>query len=177
MSSYAAFLRAINVGGRRVTNDRLRAVFEDLGYTDVVTIQAAGTVAFGSTRRSPATVATHLSAGLEDALGYEATAFVRSARQVADIVDAAPFEAGAGAKIHVTFLPAAPSAAQRRAVEALGVPGDELAVVGSELFWRRAGPMMESALDQKAVAAALGKVPTTTRTLATVAKTAARLDP
>ncbi len=177
MPSYAAFLRAINVGGRRVTNDRLRSVFEDLGCTDVATIQAAGTVVFGSTRRSPASVSTHLSAGLEEALGYEATAFVRSAPQVAAIVDAIPFEAGAGAKIHVTFLPAAPSAAQRRAVEALGGPGDELAVVGTELFWLRAGPMMDSALDHKALAEALGGVPTTTRTAATVAKAAAKLGP
>ena len=44
----AAFLRAINVGGRTVTMDRLRAAFTGLPVDDVETFIASGNVLFTS---------------------------------------------------------------------------------------------------------------------------------
>lgn len=45
----AAFLRSINVGGRRVKNPELIAIFEGLGLTDVAAYQAAGSLVFTGT--------------------------------------------------------------------------------------------------------------------------------
>lgn len=42
MATRAAFLRAVNVGGRRVTNDELRALVEEAGVGDVATYRASG---------------------------------------------------------------------------------------------------------------------------------------
>ena len=44
------FLRAINTGGRRLTNDELLAPFDALGLTDAAAYQAAGNVTFRSDR-------------------------------------------------------------------------------------------------------------------------------
>ena len=41
MPRYAAFLRGINVGGHRLTNDELRAHFEALGLREVRVFRAS----------------------------------------------------------------------------------------------------------------------------------------
>jgi uncharacterized protein (DUF1697 family) len=45
---YYAFLRAINTGNRRLSNEQLLAPFLELGFTDVAAYQAAGNVTFRS---------------------------------------------------------------------------------------------------------------------------------
>ena len=35
MERYVAFLRGMNLGGRRIKNDELRGAFEALGFADV----------------------------------------------------------------------------------------------------------------------------------------------
>ena len=42
MTRYIAFLRAINVGGHTVKMDQLRALFEELGLSNVETFIASG---------------------------------------------------------------------------------------------------------------------------------------
>ncbi len=46
MPRYIALLRGINVGGHNVKMDRLRALFEELGFRDVATFIASGNVIF-----------------------------------------------------------------------------------------------------------------------------------
>ena len=51
---YAAFLRAINVGGHIVKMDRLRTLFEAAGFRGAETFIASGNVVFESSRKSAA---------------------------------------------------------------------------------------------------------------------------
>ena len=51
---HAVFLRALNVGNRRIARADLRAVFAEVGYPGVATFQAAG--GMRTTRRSFRTV-------------------------------------------------------------------------------------------------------------------------
>lgn len=173
MTAYAAFLRAINVGGRRVTNDQLRAAFETLDLSGVRTLLASGNVVFTSPRRSPGPLEVDIGAALADRFGFAVRTFVRSRAQLETCLGAAPFgPVPDGSTVHITFLERAPEPAVVTAIEAASLPGDELRVVGSELHWLRAGRMTDTALDWKAIdrgpAATLGE--TTTRTAATVAK-------
>ena len=46
MARYAAFLRGMNVGGHRLTNEQLRAHFHTLGFAEVETFRASGNVVF-----------------------------------------------------------------------------------------------------------------------------------
>ncbi len=46
MSTFAAFLGGINVGGHRVKNDELRLRFEGMGFQEVRTFRASGNVIF-----------------------------------------------------------------------------------------------------------------------------------
>ena len=40
MSRHAAFLRGMNVGGHRITNDELRVLFAAMGFRDVQTLKS-----------------------------------------------------------------------------------------------------------------------------------------
>ena len=48
MNVYVAFLRGMNLGGRRIKNEELRAEFEALGFEEVATFRASGNVIFGA---------------------------------------------------------------------------------------------------------------------------------
>jgi uncharacterized protein (DUF1697 family) len=49
---YVAFLRGINLGRRRATNEGLAAIFGGLGLTNVKTLIASGNVVFDADVKS-----------------------------------------------------------------------------------------------------------------------------
>src|SRR5689334_2372423 len=110
---YAAFLRGMNVGGRRITNEDLRSCLSDLGFRDVECFRASGNVVFAGTRHPAETVRTRIEQGLAVSLGYPVPAFVRTAEEVLEISRERPFDDGAVSasegKLHVAMLSATPS--------------------------------------------------------------------
>jgi len=176
MTRYVAFLRGMNLGGRRIKNDELRAEFEALGFEDVATFRASGNVIFGAGSGSEAALTKKIEAGLGDALGYEVPVFLRSCAEVTGIASREPFEAkpvaASKGKLQVSFLAKKPAAAARGKVEALSTDEDRLALIGRELYWLPSGGISESDLDWKPIDAALGSG--TMRTMGTVEQIAAR---
>ena len=171
---YVAFLRAVNVGGRRVSMDRLRAVFEELGFEAVSTHIASGNVVFEATGRA-AELERAIEAKLEEALGFEVTTFLRTASDVRHASSEKPFGAVPAGKTHmVAFLRRKPTAAERKALEERSTPADTLVVDGREVHWLIEGRMMDSELKPKDWAV-LGQ-PTTTRNTTMLAKLAGKLD-
>ena len=114
MGRYVALLRGINVSGHKpVKMERLRAVFEALGFDDVATYVQSGNVVFGAKKAASATLATKIAGRLEKDLGYAIPVTVLSADELAAIVERNPLTSEKGidpAKLHVTFLNAAPEA-------------------------------------------------------------------
>ncbi|MCA9570976.1 MAG: DUF1697 domain-containing protein, partial [Myxococcales bacterium] len=109
----AAFLRGINVGGRRLTNDVLVEAFEALGLTDVAAYQAAGNIVFRGD-----TGAGALREGLSAHLGYDVPVMLRTLDDLARIAAADPLP-GIQGKVQVILLAEAPSADDARAALAL----------------------------------------------------------
>jgi uncharacterized protein (DUF1697 family) len=177
MPRYAAFLRGINVGGHRIASDRLRAHLAGMGFTDVATFRASGNVILSADGdASQEEVAARLEGGLGEALGYAVPVFLRTAAQVRSIASHAPFaaevvEASRG-KLQVALLLSKPTASARKGALALATDEDRLAIRGRELYWLPSGGMLESELDQKALARLLGA--STTRTKGTMDQVAAR---
>jgi uncharacterized protein (DUF1697 family) len=167
MPRLAAFLRAINVGGRRITGPDLCAPFAEMGFSDVKSFRASGNVVFDAPRK-PAE--GRIEQELEKALGYEVGVFLRGPAQIAGLAGAEPFEPDA--KFHVMFLKALPSPAKQRDVLKLATEDDKLAWGARELFWRPRGRMIESELDLKAVGKLIGT--NTMRTNGTVEQIAAK---
>ncbi|MFT4626893.1 MAG: hypothetical protein ACI8PZ_005574 [Myxococcota bacterium] len=163
-----AFLRGMNVGGHRITNDALRAAFEALGFERVGTYRASGNVFFSGPPTEEA--AQTIAAGLEAALGYAVPTVLRSGDAVRSSAAAQPFspaelDASRG-KVQVTLLATAPSPEVAAEVLALATDADRLALVQQALFWLPSGGILDSDLDTKRLDRLLGLG--TTRTLGTL---------
>jgi uncharacterized protein (DUF1697 family) len=177
MGLYVAFLRGMNVTGRRITNDDLRSAFERLGYENVSCFRASGNVIFdGPVGKSAGGLSSRVEAGLADSLGYEVPVFLRSGKQVRAIASREPFpppqvKSSAG-KLQVALLPKAPGKGAREDALALATDNDRLAIKGSELYWLPSGGISESDLDLSVLEAVLG--PWTMRTMGTVEQIAAK---
>jgi uncharacterized protein (DUF1697 family) len=82
-----ALLRGVNVGGnKRVEMARLRALLEELGYTDVRTYVNSGNVVFSGPRRSE----KQLEAAIAETFGFDVPVVLRSRDELAAIVQANP---------------------------------------------------------------------------------------
>jgi uncharacterized protein (DUF1697 family) len=167
---HAAFLRGINLGGRRVTGEQLRAPFEALGFRQVASFLASGNVAFDTDDVDD--LETRIEAALRTSLGYPVETFVRTATGVAEVIARHPFDAhtvaASDGKPQVTFLRETPVQQAVDAAMAHATDQDRLSVIGREWYWLPSGGMSQSPLDVRAIEQALGRG--TTRTLATVTR-------
>ena len=164
---YAAFLRAVNLGkNRRVTNDRLKELFEEAGAEEVAPFRTSGNVVFEASRD----MARKLEPHLEKALGHEMVIFLRTAAELKEIAAAEPFPAKdvkrSKGKLQVVLFEKPPTAAVKKKTLALATDQDRLAFGKRELFWLPSGGYMEAELDRKALDELLG--PSTVRTKGTV---------
>ena len=176
MPRYVAFLRGMNLGGRRITNKDLQACFADLGFDGLATFRASGNVIFEADGGGIAKLSTRIEDGLADALGYDVPVFLRTAAQVVAIAEHQPFttkvvEASKG-KLQVGMLPKKPSKSAQDKVLAMATTEDKLAIRESELYWLPSAGLLDSPLDLKLIAKLLGDM--TVRTKGTVDLIAAK---
>lgn len=168
-----AFLRAINTGDRRLTNERLLAPFTALGFADVAAYQAAGNVTF---RTDTDVDGTEIERALAGAYGFDVPLFLRSEREIKTIAATEPFTAkelaGTAGKVQVSFLRAAPTEAQRGEVRSLAPGEDRVCVIGREWYWLPVDGVGASALPVGRVERVLGEL--TMRTHGTVQRMASR---
>jgi uncharacterized protein (DUF1697 family) len=173
MPRYAAFLRGINVGGRKATGDQLRASFDELGLEDVATFRASGNVVFSAARKVDA---AQIERGLKKSLGYEVATFVRTAAEIKAIARHDPFDAkrvkASKGKLQVALLPTKPTAQARKKMLGLQSEDDLFAIRGRELYWLPSGGLMQSAVGMAGITAALGS--NTVRTMGTIEQIAAK---
>lgn len=166
---YFAFLRAVNVGNRRLTNEQLLAPFRELGFSDVAAYQAAGNVTF---RTDGAVDASVVEAALTEAYGFETPTFVRSSTEIAALARIEPFPpdelAGTAGKVQVTFLRDAPSPDRVAAFAELAPEEDRVRVIGREWYWLPVANMSASTLPVRDIERLFGAM--TMRTLGTVAR-------
>lgn len=108
---YAAFLRAVNVGGTgKLPMAELRDLCERLGFTAVKTYIASGNVALTSDQDA-AGVKALLEAALLDYAGKPVAVMVRDAPQLEAILQANPFADHPGNRVIAMLLDDAPVAA------------------------------------------------------------------
>lgn len=159
MSLSIAFLRAVNVGGRTVKMDALRALLTQNGYTRVETFIASGNVIFATPPTLPGAVETHLEALLKAHFGFEVTTFVRSMGELAQADTATPFTESelAGHVLYVGFLKAAvsPESLARLLVYANEV--DEFRIVDRTVYWLCRKTISESDFSGNLLEKALGQ--------------------
>jgi uncharacterized protein (DUF1697 family) len=135
VTMYAALLRAVNVGGRKVPMKDLVAVFEERGHEKVLTYIQSGNVVFDG-KGTPAALAKDLSVAIEDAFGLKTAVVLRSRAQLEKVIEANPYASPKveGNKLHVVFLGDAPTAKAIATLDPDRSPPDEFTVVGKEVY-------------------------------------------
>ncbi|MET7680738.1 DUF1697 domain-containing protein [Streptomyces sp. NPDC005423] len=109
MTTYAALLRGINVGGaRKLPMAELRALMEELGHLGVRTHLQSGQAVFTVGRGDEDSLAAGLAEAIEGRFGFAVDVIVRDHAYLKAIVDACPFPAAAleARQLHVTYLSA-----------------------------------------------------------------------
>jgi uncharacterized protein (DUF1697 family) len=175
VTSYVAFLRAVNVGRRRVAMATARDVLTGLGLDEVSSYVNSGNLLFHASGKA-ADHEARIRSALEAEFGFELTTFVRTATQVRALVDAHPFGELAAGHTHFALLPrTALTAREKRAVEAMSNDHDEVVVLGRDVHWLIRSKSTDTTLGPKQWLAALPDNPTTARNLTMLTKLAERL--
>jgi len=174
---YIALLRAINVGGRTVKMEKLRELFDWMGFRSVETFIASGNVIFESPARDGASLEKRIEGALQTSLGYEVATFIRTPAEMAAVATHQPFPAAEialpDAALYVAFLRVAPTDEVAGKLLALRGDLDDLHVLGRELYWLARHKMNESKINNTVLERILGS-PATVRNITTVRKLAAK---
>ena len=107
MTKYVALLRGIAPTNPNMRNDKLRRVFEKLGFANVKTVVSSGNVVFESPSRSVRKLEDRIEEALPKELGFKSTTIIRSQKQLQQLVDKNPFksrEHSQKSSLNVTFL-------------------------------------------------------------------------
>jgi uncharacterized protein (DUF1697 family) len=149
MTTWVALFRGINVGrSKRIAMSELRTMLISLGYADIRTHLQSGNAIFAAQGRKPVSLEQELSAGIRNTFGMDAAVMVRTAAELAAVVDANPFVArGVDTReLHATFLAAAPAAARIATVDRDACAPDEFAVGKRVIYVRLRNGVMGSRL-------------------------------
>jgi uncharacterized protein (DUF1697 family) len=108
LSTHAAFLRGINVGGNKpVKMDELKKAFESLGLKNVKTLLASGNVVFEAPHSNPRDLANKIEETLKKRFGHEIGALIRPISELQRLADMNPFKGikvTPQTRLYVTFL-------------------------------------------------------------------------
>ena len=161
---YVALLRAVNVGGNGTLEmAALRRLAEGCGFTEVGTYIASGNLLFGSDQ-DEAKVKAALAGALERHVGKPVGVLIRTAADLAAVLEANPFQDRAASRTAAIFLDVPPPQDLMAGVS--GQADEEIAPGAREIYVHYPQGMGRSKL--KIAAARAG----TARNLNTVAKLA-----
>jgi uncharacterized protein (DUF1697 family) len=163
MTTYAAFLRAVNVGGTgKLPMSELRAMCETLGFSNVRTYIASGNVVFES-RLAERTVKAKLEQALEEYAGKPVGVLVRTGAELAAVLAGNPFESAAPNQTVVIFLDAPPPKNVLDGVS--GQKSEEIRIGKRELYVHYAQGIGKSKLKIPAAASGTARNMNTVATL------------
>jgi uncharacterized protein (DUF1697 family) len=107
MTTYVALLRGIAPTNPNMRNEKLRGVFETLGFSNVRTVISSGNVIFESSSRSVGKLEGKIEKAIPEQLGFNSTTIIRSKDQIQQLVDSNPFQGMTHSQksyLNVTFL-------------------------------------------------------------------------
>ena len=170
MTTYAAFLRGVNVGGVNLKMAEVAAALTEAGFADVRTILASGNVLLESAS-GVAAVRKKAEAALRKTFGYDAWVLAYDIATLRAIDEAYPFEREVdGYQSYVTFV-ADPGVLDELAALGERAGADEKISRGDGvIYWQvPKGATLDSTIG-KTMGKPRYKSSTTTRNLRTLAK-------
>jgi uncharacterized protein (DUF1697 family) len=170
MARYIALLRAINVGKHLVKMDKLRALFEDLGFDDVETFIASGQVIFDARASDTSKRESKIEKHLRAALGYDVATFIRTPADLRRVTELAKDD---GRNLYVFFTRGKPVKAAIDKLLAYASDLEEFEVHGSEVYWYSRTTFSQSKFTGALLEKAIG-MPATARNINTIRRLVAK---
>lgn len=107
-NKYLALLRGINVGGKNIIKmDELRQIFVNMGFENVRTYIQSGNILFESKEKNEKIITVRLESAFLKRLGDKIPVFIRTIRDLNEIVNLNPFakiKTASSTKFYVSFL-------------------------------------------------------------------------
>jgi uncharacterized protein (DUF1697 family) len=166
-----ALLRGVNVGrAKRIAMADLRALIEDLGFTDTRTLLNSGNAVFRAARPDVAKIATAIEAGIRVRCGFSAAVVVVTAGDLDAIIEenALHHIAADPSRYLVAFVAAPTALQQMQALSKLAWAPEAVAIGRKAAYVWCAGGIADSKVVQAVARATAEGV--TTRNWATVLK-------
>jgi uncharacterized protein (DUF1697 family) len=136
---YVALLRGIGPSNPNMRNEKLRGVFEKLGFDNVQTVISSGNVLFQTPTKDVKALEAAIEEAIEKKLGFTSTTIIRSHQQLRRLVGSSPFagvEDTPTSRLNVTFLKTRrktdlqfPYRAEEKGYSVVGMQGREVCSV------------------------------------------------
>jgi len=174
MTKYISILRGINVGGKRkILMADLRALYQSLGFENIVTYIQSGNVIFDAKKKNKNNAfAKKIKQAIADKYGFDVPVIIRKVEEIRGIIDNNPFVKKKGVVIenlHLTFLGDTPAEEHLEKIKTFEYPPDDFKIEGKEVYVFCAGKYHKSKLTNNFFEKKL-KVAATTRNWKTVNK-------
>jgi uncharacterized protein (DUF1697 family) len=137
MQTCVALLRGINVGGKTIKMEPLRAAFEELGFSRIKTYVQSGNVVFAATSASPAQLSRTIEERILHDFDLSIRVVVKTVKEVEEIVKRNPFvkeKAIDHSKLHVTFLSEIPKKIAAQDLEGLATNAERFHVADQQIY-------------------------------------------
>lgn len=173
LTSYVAFLRGISPNGPNMTNDKLRSVFEALGFRNVRSVISSGNILFESAKKDIPALEREIEEALHAMIDVNSVTILRSREEIAEMVDKRPFATYVhtpSTYLTVTFLKHTPTIMQPTGSGILGVDKTARAIYAVADITKAKTPDLMRHLEQQ-----YGK-DITTRTWLTVLRVAKKMN-
>jgi len=92
MHTYVALLRGIMPMNPNMKGEKLKGVFESLGFKNVATVIASGNVVFQTNSSDVAALEKKIETALPKQLGFKSTTIIRSQKELEALVKKNPFK-------------------------------------------------------------------------------------
>ena len=136
---YISLLRGINVSGqKKIKMVDLRALYEGLGFSDVVSYIQSGNVIFSSKMKDRKKLIEMIEEAILDAYGFEVPVLIRSHEEISSILDACPFPPGNiqedGTKVLVSLLSSQVQGDDPGGIQRYVGDNERLELAGTEVY-------------------------------------------
>ena len=91
MHRYVALLRGIAPSGKNMTNDKLRGVFDGLGFANVRSVLASGNITFSTADADVPSLEQRIEEALASGLGVASRTIIREYPELRRLLDSEPF--------------------------------------------------------------------------------------
>ena len=170
MVTYISLLRGINVSGqKKVPMEKLKALYESLGFKNVQTYIQSGNVIFECSDKDVFVIRNKIELKIRNVFGFDVTVIIRTKDELRKVLERNPFSGKETKFLCVTFLATTPASLPREEIASMKHASEEFAISGREVYLFCPGGYGKTKLSNNLFERKL-KVSATTRNWTTVQK-------